>query len=177
MQGVSGVGIGHSSGVEARPGPRLGQPSWFDNEFGIDEHMKLVTSLGARAIITVNYGSGRDRTGALSTTVSLDQKVKRAVAWVAYLNGSPDDTRAIGVDQEGHVRKTVGYWAQRRADRGHPAPYGVLNWEIGNEIYGSWETGFATVRKYAQDFTGFATTMKTIDPSIKVGPVALAGPR
>ena len=176
VQGVSGVQIDHPSGVEVRPGPRRGQPSWFDNQFGIDEHMKLATSLGAQAIITVNYGSGRDRTGALSTAVSLDQKVKRAAAWVAYLNGSPSDTRPIGVDQEGHDWKTVGYWAQRRADRGHPAPFGVVYWEIGNEIYGGWETGFTTVRQYAQDFIAFATAMKAIDPSIKVGAVTWSEP-
>jgi alpha-L-arabinofuranosidase/PKD repeat protein len=176
LQGVSGVGVDHPAGVEVRPGARLGQPSWVDNQFGIDEHMKLATSQGAQAIITVNYGSGRDQTGALSTAASLDQKVKRAAAWVAYLNGSPSDGRTIGVDPEGHDWKTVGYWAQKRADRGHPAPYGVIYWEIGNEIYGGWETGFTTVRKYAQDFIAFATTMKAIDPSIKVGAVTWSEP-
>jgi alpha-N-arabinofuranosidase len=176
LQGVSGVGTPHPAGVEVRPGPRAGQPPWVSHQYGIDEHMKLVTSLGAQAIITVNYGSGRDRTGALSTTASLDQKVKRAAAWVAYLNGRPGDTRPIGVDHEGHDWRTVGAWAQRRADRGHPAPYGVRYWEIGNEVYGRWETGFTTVRQYAQDVLAFAAAMKAVDPTIKVGAVTWAEP-
>ena len=176
LNGVSGVNTSHSSGIEVRPGPRQGQPSWFNSLYGIDEHMKLVTSLGAQAIITVNYGSGTDRTGALSTSASLSQKVKRATAWVAYLNGRPDDTRAIGADDEGTDWKTVGYWAQKRVDRGHAAPYNVTYWEIGNEVYGNWETGFTTVGKYATDFIVFATTMKAIDPSIKVGAVAMTDP-
>lgn len=176
LSGVSGVSTSHSSGVEVRPGPRQGQPSWFSNLYGIDEHMKLVTSLGARAIITINYGSGKDPIGALSTTASLSQKVKRAAAWVAYLNGRPDDTRSIGVDDEGNDWKTVGYWAQKRVDRGHSDPYNVTHWEIGNEVYGDWETGFTTVSRYANDFIVFATTMKAIDPSIKVGAVAMSDP-
>jgi len=176
LQGVSGVNTSHPSGVEVRPGPRQGQPEWFSNQWGIDEHMKLVDSLGAEAIITVNYGTGRDQTGALSDTASLSQKVMRAAAWVAYLNGSPDDTRSIGIDQERNDWKTVGYWAQKRADRGHSDPYGVTYWEIGNEVYGDWEAGFTTARPYAEDFTVFATTMKTIDPSIKVGAVGMSDP-
>jgi alpha-N-arabinofuranosidase len=176
LQGVSGIDAPHLAGVEVRPGPRQGQDSWFSNQYGIDEHMKLVTSLGAQAIITVNYGTGRDRTGAVTTTVSLSQKVNRAAAWVAYLNGRPGDTRPIGVDEEGHDWQTVGYWAQKRADRGHPAPYNVIYWEISNEAYGSWEAGYAPVRKYANDFIVFATTMKTIDPAIKVGAVTWSEP-
>jgi alpha-L-arabinofuranosidase len=176
LEGVSGVSTSHPSGIEVRPGPRQGQPSWFNNLFGTDEHMKLVTSLGANAIITVNYGSGKDRTGALSTMASLSQKVKRAAAWVAYLNGRPEDTRSIGADDEGNDWHTVGYWAQKRVDRGHSAPYNVTHWEIGNEVYGDWETGFTTVGKYANDFIAFVATMKAIDPSIKVGAVAMSYP-
>jgi alpha-L-arabinofuranosidase/chitodextrinase len=176
LTGVPSIGAQHAVGVEVRPGPRQGQASWFSNQYGIDEHMTLVGSFGARAIITVNYGSGRTPAGALSTAVSLEQKVKRAAAWVAYLNGSPSDGRAIGVDPEGHDWKTVGSWAQKRVDRGHPAPYGVIYWEIGNEIYGSWERGFTTVRTYAHDVIAFATTMKAIDPAIKVAAVTWAEP-
>lgn len=49
-------------------------------------------------------------------------------------------------------------------------------WEIGNEIYGNWEDGFTTSRKYAEDLIAFATTMKTIDPSIKLGAPAMSDP-
>jgi alpha-N-arabinofuranosidase len=176
LQGVSGVGVSHLTGAEVRPGQRQGQPAWFSNQYGIDEHMKLAASLGAAVILTVNYGSGRDRNGAVSTTASLSQRVKRAAAWVAYLNGSLTDTRPLGVDAEGTDWQTVGYWAQKRGQRGHPAPYGVHYWEIGNEVFGDWETGFTTARLYATDFSMFATTMKSIDPSIEVGAVGLADP-
>ncbi len=176
LGGVSGVTFSHAAGSEVRPGPRQGQYEWFTHQYGIDEHMRLAASLGVGTVITVNYGTGRDRSGALSANASLSQKVKRAVAWVAYLNGDPADTRPIGMDDEGNDWKSVGYWAKKRVDRGHVAPYAVRYWEIGNEIYGGWETGNTTVRRYAQDFIVFATIMKAIDPSIKVGAVSWVEP-
>lgn len=176
LEGVSGIHASHPAGAEVRPGAREGQPDWASNTYGIDEHMKFVNSIGSQAILTVNYGTGLDKLGKISTAASLSQRVMRAAAWVAYLNGSPDDPRPIGVDEEGNDWKTVGYWAQKRSDRGHPDPYGVTYWEIGNEVYGDWEAGFTTVRKYAKDFTVFAKTMKTIDPSIKAGAVGLSDP-
>ncbi len=176
LEGVSGMLFAHAAGSEVRPGPRQGQYEWFTHQYGIDEHMRLAASLGVGTVITVNYGTGRDRSGALSVNASLSQKVKRAAAWVAYLNGDPADTRPIGMDDEGNDWKTVGHWAKKRADRGHVAPYAVRYWEIGNEIYGGWETGNTTVRRYAQDFIEFATTMRAVDPSIKVGAVSWVEP-
>ncbi|HJY81025.1 MAG TPA: PKD domain-containing protein [Candidatus Binatia bacterium] len=176
LQGVSGVSASHSAGVEVRPGQRQGQPSWFSHQYGVDEHMKLATSLGAEVILTVNYGSGLDRSGAVSTSASVSQRVKRAAAWVAYLNGAPTDLRPLGIDAEGTDWQTVGFWAQKRVARGHSAPYGVHYWEIGNEVFGSWEVGFTTARQYATDCLQFITTMKSIDPTIAVGAAALSTP-
>src|SRR5262245_13868438 len=176
LQGVSGVGVSHSARVEVRPGQRQGQPDWFSHQYGIDEHMKLAESLGAETVMTVNYGSGVDPTGGVSSAVSLSQRVKRAAAWVAYLNGSPTDTRPLGTDDEGTEWQTVGYWAQKRAARGHAVPYRVHFWEIGNEVFGSWETGYTTARQYAADFTVFASAMKDVDPSVEIGAVGLSEP-
>lgn len=176
LEGVSGLFASHPAGTEVRPEVREGQPDWASNNYGIDEHMRFVNSIGAQAILTVNYGAGLDKRGKVSTAASLSQKVRRAAAWVAYLNGSPSDTRPIGIDEEGNDWQTVGYWAKRRADRGYSAPYGVKYWEIGNEVYGRWEPGYTTVRQYASDFIVFATTMKAIDPSIKIGAVGLWNP-
>jgi alpha-N-arabinofuranosidase len=176
VQGIVGFATAHGKGAEVRLDFVRGQPTWYMQQYGIDEHMKLATALGAQTVITVNYGTGRDLSGALSTSASLSQRVKRAAAWVAYLNGNPTDSRDIGVDEEGNDWHRVGDWAQRRADRGHPAPYGVSYWEVGNEVYGNWEPGFTTVKHYAQDFLAFAAAMKAIDPSIQVGAVGLGAP-
>ncbi len=176
LEGVFGLRGTHPVGAEVRPDARGGQPDWAENDYGIDEHMKFAHSIAAQALLTVNYGTGLDTSGKVTSSASLSQRVKRAAAWVAYLNGSPTDTRPLGVDAEGTDWQTVGYWAQKRGQRGHSAPYGVHYWEIGNEVYGNWEAGFTTARRYATDFNVFATALKGIDSSIAVGAVGLADP-
>jgi alpha-L-arabinofuranosidase len=178
IKGVMGLSGFYPPGCIIRPGARAKQPDYFTNNYGIMEHMKFVHSLGAQAIIVVNYNTGLDKAGRLSDQASLSQKVKRAAAWVAFVNGSPEDTRSLGRDDEGNDWHTVGYWAQRRVTLGHPAPYGVKYWEVGNEEYDKNNTGgFAPARTYAHDFVTFARAMKAVDPDIKVGAVGLTFPR
>jgi alpha-N-arabinofuranosidase len=176
LEGVQGLTAMHPVGAEVRPEAREGQPDWISNAYGIDEHLRFAAQIGAQVIITVNYGTGVDKNGKVATTASLSQRVKRAAAWVAYLNGDPADTRPLGVDEEGTDWQTVAYWAQRRVTRGRAAPYNVHYWEVGNEVYGKWETGHTTARQYATDFTAFSTTMKAVDSTIKVGAVGMSDP-
>ncbi|MDG6103943.1 cellulose binding domain-containing protein [Dactylosporangium aurantiacum] len=58
--------------------------------------------------------------------------------------------------------------------------YGVKYWEIGNEVYGNghygadWETdnhADKSPRGYATNFLQYATAMKAVDPTIKIGVV------
>jgi hypothetical protein len=104
--------------------------------------IRFMENAQANAMITVNYGVNSTGTGP--------GRPQEAAAWVAYANGSPTNTRAIGVDADGHDWMTVGYWASLRAaaplptDDGqnflrisHPTPVGIKYWEIGNEVYGN----------------------------------------
>ena len=93
LEGILGIQGFHPAGAWVRPEARLGQPEWFSNPYGTMEHLKLVQSLKAQPLFTVNYRTGLDKEGKLSTRVSLSQKIKRAAAWVALANGSPDDPR------------------------------------------------------------------------------------
>lgn len=178
LEGVVGIKHPYPAGVSVRLDDRPGQPDYFMNNYGIMEHMKFVASLGAQAIITVNYNTGLDKDGYISPKVSLSQKIKRAAAWVAFVNGDPQDARPLGTDGEGNDWRTVGYWAQKRASLGHPAPYGVKYWEVGNEMYDRNNPGGCIpVRTYAQNFIAFAQAMKTVDPGIKLGAVGLTSPK
>ena len=78
-----------------------------DDDFG--DFVGLLEKVGANAVITVNYGMNPQGTGP-----GVPQE---AAAWVAYANGDPASTIAIGVDNTGHDWKTVGYWASLRAAR------------------------------------------------------------
>ena len=56
------------------------------------------------------------------------------------------------------------YWGGQRAANGHPEPYGVNYWNIGNEPYGDWQIG-ATKREYFMiKHREFADRMLRRDP-------------
>jgi len=101
--------------------------------------LRLMEQVGT-AIFTVNYGSNLRATGG--------GEPAEAAAWVAYVNGDPNDTKSLGKDSAGNDWQTVGYWASLRAsaplptDDGknflriqHPAPFAIGFWEIGNQEY------------------------------------------
>jgi len=59
-------------------------------------------------------------------------------------------------------------WGRVRAANGHPAPYGVKIWGIGNEMYGPWQRGHMSVTQYPQKHNLFVKAMRRVDPTIKV---------
>jgi hypothetical protein len=119
------------------------QPRKFyaqNNNFG-NFAMLLGYVHNGTAILTVNYGSNLAGTGG--------GEPAEAAAWVAYCNGDPSDSKAIGKDSTGYDWKTVGFWATLRAspllreDDGfnllrinHRTPLDIKYWEIGNEVFG-----------------------------------------
>jgi len=87
-------------------------------------------------------------------TVNGGAGAQAAAEWVEYVNG------AAGTPM-----------GKLRAENGHPEPYGVRYWEIGNENYVSMKA-----RDYAALVLVFAKAMKAADPSILVGGVGWAWP-
>ena len=55
-----------------------------------------------------------------------------------------------------------------RAAHGHPEPYNVKYWEIGNEIWGDWVRGHSDATTYARNFNRYVKAMRAVDPSIEV---------
>jgi len=80
-----------------------------------------------------------------------DGTPEEAAAWVEYCNGSKETSMG-----------------RLRATNGHPEPYGVRYWEIGNEIYGRWQIGWTTPAGNADRFRRFAEAMLAVDPSIEL---------
>jgi alpha-N-arabinofuranosidase len=62
-----------------------------------------------------------------------------------------------------------------RAANGHPEPWGVKFWSVGNEMYGSWQLGHMPLADYVRKHTQFAVAMKAADPSIKIVAVGAVG--
>lgn len=82
----------------------------LSSEFGPDEFGRFLDVTGAEGNVVVNFPTGT---------------ALEAANWVEYMNAP------AGSNPNGGVA-----WAQRRADNGHPEPYGVKYWEIGNELGG-----------------------------------------
>jgi alpha-N-arabinofuranosidase len=74
-----------------------------------------------------------------------------ASSWVEYCN-----------------RQGGTYFSDLRKKNGHPEPYAVKYWGIGNEIYGDWQIGHKNAADYAKMGLEFAKVMKWQDPSIKL---------
>jgi alpha-N-arabinofuranosidase len=128
-------------------GPRDERVTWSNlswknepepGDFGTDEFVVFARAAGAEPSITVNV-EGRGAT------------VDEAAAWVEYCNGPA----------------TSRYGAMRAAN-GHPAPFNVKFWEIGNEIWGNWVRGHSDAATYARNYNRYAQAMRAVDPSIKL---------
>ena len=74
---------------------------------------------------------------------------EEAADWVEYCNGAPDTS-----------------FGRLRAENGHPEPYGIRYWDIGNEIFGDWEIGHSSAEDYADRYLEFYHAMKAKDESI-----------
>jgi alpha-N-arabinofuranosidase len=57
-------------------------------------------------------------------------------------------------------------WGAKRAANGHPEPYRVRFWNIGNEPYGWWQIGKTTLDYFMMKHNEFAAAMRAADPSI-----------
>ncbi len=128
-------------------GPRDARPVWTNkawsnapepDDLGTEEYLALCERLHIKPSITVNV----DGAGATP---------EEAAAWVEYVNGPA----------------TSKYGAMRVAN-GHPAPYGVTQWELGNEIFGNWVRGHMTAEQYAQRAVVYAQAMHAVDPSLRL---------
>jgi alpha-L-arabinofuranosidase len=80
-------------------------------------------------------------------TGSLDE----ARAWVEYCNGTKDTE-----------------WVRQRQDNGHPEPYRVRYWGLGNEMYGDWQIGQHSAHDYVTVARQVAKALTLTDPGIEL---------
>lgn len=57
-------------------------------------------------------------------------------------------------------------WGAKRAANGHPEPYRVKFWNIGNEPFGWWQIGKTSLDYFTIKHNEFAHAMRARDPSI-----------
>jgi alpha-N-arabinofuranosidase len=132
-------------------GPNAKKNGWL---FGLDEYLSLCHAIGTIPLITVS-----------DYVLPADQMPENAAALVEYLNSPADATHP---------------WAMKRKEWGHPAPYNVIWFELGNEsMHGNHRV--LPRRQYsAEQYAAYANTtaaaMRRMDPRIKIGIVMVPGP-
>jgi alpha-L-arabinofuranosidase len=57
---------------------------------------------------------------------------------------------------------------KRRAENGHPQPYNVKLWGVGNEPWGDYQMGSMSLPQFELKHNLFAREMRKVDPSIKL---------
>lgn len=55
----------------------------------------------------------------------------------------------------------MGKW---RAKNGHPQPFNVKFWAVGNEMFGDWQKGYMPLNQYVTKHTEVAEAMRKADP-------------
>jgi len=56
----------------------------------------------------------------------------------------------------------------RRKANGHPEPYHVQHWEVGNELWGRWQAHWTTAAGYLDRYLRFAKAMRAADPTVRL---------
>jgi len=84
--------------------------------------------------------------------------VEEAAAEVEYCNGSVDTPMG-----------------KLRAQNGHPEPYHVKWWAVGNEMYGDWQLGHIPLSEYVKKHNRVAEAMWKVDPNAKLVGVGNVG--
>ena len=74
-----------------------------------------------------------------------------AARWIEYCNGASNTPMG-----------------RLRAAHGHPQPYGVRYWEVGNELWGRWQCNWTTASGYVDRYFQFAKAMRAADPDIRL---------
>jgi alpha-L-arabinofuranosidase len=125
-------------------GPDAKKNGWL---FGLDEYLTLCSTIGTIPVITVS-----------DYALPAEQMPENAAELVQYLNSPADAAHP---------------WAMKRQGWGHPAPYHVTWFELGNEsIHGNHRIlphRQYTAEQYAAYANATAKAMRKIDPTIKIG--------
>lgn len=125
---------------------------------GTDEFMAFCEKLGAQAMMTVNVNRASG-TSILKTLTMENYQKNAAIAadWVEYCNAPNNGSNPRGGTD----------WAAVRAKNGHPEPYGVRYWELGNEL---WDMPLDWYKRAIQLFS---REMRAADPTIQIGVVTI----
>jgi alpha-N-arabinofuranosidase len=126
-------------------GPKSQRPARVNLAWGgIDNN-----HVGTDEWIQLNKSLGTENIVAVNLGLAT---IQDAVYWVEYCN-----------------YKKGTYYSDLRAKYGHPEPYNIRIWDLGNEVDGlPWELGHKNVEDYIEIAREAAKAMKAVDGTIKL---------
>ncbi|MFZ4619899.1 MAG: T9SS type A sorting domain-containing protein [Bacteroidota bacterium] len=133
-------------------------------KFGFDEFMAMTKSHGALPsdiqIMVSIYSKSDTGLKPLQTAAAMENAAESAADWVEYANGPSNGTNWGGGRD----------WAALRDSNGHPEPYGIKIWNLGNEPWGDGEFGNDSVgaNTYLAAVRPIIDSMLARDPSVRI---------
>jgi alpha-N-arabinofuranosidase len=82
------------------------------------------------------------------------------------VNAGFGDSHSAAEEVEYMNGSTTTTMGAKRAKNGHPEPYHVKFWNIGNEPWGTWQLGRTDLKYFMMKHNEFAKAMRAVDPSI-----------
>jgi alpha-N-arabinofuranosidase len=94
----------------------------------------------------------------------------RLIGAVPYLavNSGLGDAHSAAEEVEYVNGPATARLGRLRAANGHPAPYAVKIWGVGNEMYGPWQWGHMPITQYAEKHNLMVEAMRRVDPTLEV---------
>ena len=143
---VSGYNWRDGIGDRDRRPPRQ-NPAWH----GVESN-----DVGLHEFMDLMRMVGAEPYVALNTGLGTVQEVADEVQ---YCNGSADTPMG-----------------KLRAINGHPEPFGVGWWAVGNEMYGDWQLGHMPIDEYVKKHNAVVDAIRAVDPHARVVAVGAVGP-
>jgi hypothetical protein len=132
--------------------------------FGFDEFMAMTAAKGVTPdniqIMVPIYDSAATGLTFTQTNAAIANMIANNADWVEYCNAPNDGSNpGGGID-----------WAAQRASNGHPLPYDIKIWNIGNEPWTSQEFGSTATdcNNYITAITPIIDAMLAIDSTLKI---------
>jgi len=107
---------------------------------------------------------------------SNDVGLHEFMALCRLVGAEPDLTIDSGFGSAREAAEQVEYcngpassrMGRMRAENGHPEPFKIRYWTVGNEMYGPWQYGHMSLDQYWVKHNAIVEAMKAVDPNIKV---------
>ena len=148
----------------------------WDGVFDTTTTIDLLTEMGNQALRFPGGSLSDDYHWATNTTDGNTWQWATSFDMFAHVATTVGSQVFITVNYGSGTPAEAAGWVRAANVTNH---YGFKYWEVGNENYGSWETDNNSrphdPYTYAQRYAQYYSQMKAVDPTIKIGAVAVTG--